>query len=116
MKKYILLLMLFSGTALAATGDKVTLATVAKNVSFNIIDTLGLVFNIAYLLGLVIFMSGLYFFHKNGNQPNQGHLKTAIISLCVGVAMLALPTLIETALSTMFGDGSDSAIIKESNF
>jgi hypothetical protein len=116
MKKYILLLMLFSGTALAAAGDQATIATVARNISVAIIDSLGLVFNIAYLLGAVVFMSGLYFFHLNGSRPNQGFIKTAIVSLIVGSALLSLPTIIQTTLETMFVSDSKNSIVDDSNF
>jgi hypothetical protein len=117
MKKYILLLILLSGNVLASNhGGKATIATVASNVSDSIINTLGLVFNISYLLGLIVVSSGLYLFHKNGLQPNQGHLKTAVVSLLVGVALLMLPTIIETALLTMFDGNKGSAIKNDSNF
>jgi hypothetical protein len=116
MKKYILLLILFSGTSLAASGDQATLATVASNISNNIINTLGLVFNIAYLLGLVVFTSGLFLFYKNGNQPNQGHLKPAVVSVFVGAGLLMLPTIIETSLQTMFVSGSEGSIRNDSQF
>lgn len=100
MKKYILLLMLFSVTVVAK--EPATIASVAASMSIEIIKTLGLLFNLAYLLGVVVFVSGLFFFHKNGSQPNQGHLKTAIVSLAVGASLLAFPTVIETALNTIY--------------
>lgn len=97
-------LSVFSIFATAAT-EQANMGTMAVNVSKSLIQVIQLAFNVSYFMGAVLFISGLFYFHKNGQQPNQGHMKTGIITLFVGAALLALPTIIETAIVTAFVEG-----------
>ena len=89
-------------TASLAESGTANMATVAVNIGENIVNSMSLIFNVAYLLGILMVISGMYYFHKNNTNPNQGHLKTGIVTLIIGALLLAFPTTIVTAIETAF--------------
>lgn len=58
------------------------------------------------VIGVILFGIGLLYFYKDNKQPGQGHLKTGVIALLVGTALLLLSWLIGMFTETMAGEGS----------
>lgn len=64
---------------------------------------------IAFMIGLFLFIMGLYGLYKDSKQPGQDHAKKGLISLAIGTMLLIVPTVISIAAGTFDGGGDDKA-------
>jgi predicted transporter len=62
---------------------------------------------IAFMLGLFLFIGGLYGLYKDSKQPGQDHAKKGMIAIAIGTLLLIVPTVIAIAGGT-FGDDENA--------
>ena len=62
---------------------------------------------IAFMIGLFLFIAGLYGLYKDSKQPGQDHAKKGMIALGIGTLLLIVPTIIAIAGGT-FGDDENA--------
>ena len=92
------------------------LATDAGQWADNLAGQTGSFFNLAlqigFLIGLIVFLSGLYFFYLDNKQPNQGHAKKGLVGVLVGAALLAAPFLLDVGTETMGGGAGGTEYVR----
>ena len=66
---------------------------------------------IAFMIGLFLFIAGLYGLYKDSKQPGQDHAKKGMIALGIGTLLLIVPTVIAIAGGT-FSSGNDANATK----
>ena len=103
-------------TAHAATAT--TLGGLFTNIKANFSSFKNLAFSFGYLMGVILFVSGIWLVYKDSKQPGQDHAKKGGIALLVGVALLTAPTLIEIFGASTVGDaqGISSSVTSDANF
>lgn len=99
-------LMLLGQDAMAATQ---TLSDIVDNVQTNIITLGPLLTIISYIAGVAFAIAGIIKFKTHKDNPQQATLSQAVVYIGVGAALLFLPTIMESAGSTVFGDSKTSA-------
>ena len=64
----------------------------------------------AFLLGILLSITGLLKFRQNSQNPNDPNAKvsTAFILVFVGAAMVAIPTLLGVGVTSFFGEGAQT--------
>ena len=82
---------------------------IAENATKNIKAVKLLLLALASLVGLCLFLFGLYLFHKNSQQPGQDHAKKGFIACIVGVALLVAPFLIGVGAESLSSGQADTA-------
>lgn len=82
-----------------------TLGEAAAKVGQSVVQFKKLVVAVAYFLGTLLTLLGLWFIYKDGKEEGRGHMKNGFISFGIGCALLALPTMIGWTLATT-GSGS----------
>lgn len=65
---------------------------------------------IAFMIGLFLFIMGLYGLYKDSKQPGQDHAKKGMISLGIGTLLLIVPTIIAIAAGTFDEKGDEKAV------
>ncbi|MGD1524378.1 DUF6750 family protein [Vibrio owensii] len=80
---------------LAHASEATSIGGLADNIKGNFKALKELAFSFGYLVGVVLFVGGIYLVYKDSKQPGQDHAKKGFISMMVGVALLVSPTLIE---------------------
>lgn len=63
---------------------------------------------VAFMIGLFLFIGGLYGLYKDSKQPGQDHAKKGAYALGIGTLLLIVPTVIAIAGGT-FGDDENAA-------
>lgn len=71
-----------------------------------------LAFSFGYLVGVVLFVAGIWLVYKDSKQPGQDHAKKGFISILIGVALLVAPTLIGIMSNSV---GIDEATVNETS-
>jgi hypothetical protein len=73
---------------------------------------------IAFMIGLFLFIMGLYGLYKDSKQPGQDHAKKGMISLGIGTLLLIVPTVIAIAGGTFDSSGDERVVetIKENEW
>jgi len=92
-------------------------AALAGTLQGNIKALKELAVSVAFMLGVVLFIAGLYLIYKDSKQPGQDHAKKGFISLLIGTALLLLPTMIGYASGTLGGaDASTTSMKADASF
>jgi predicted transporter len=65
---------------------------------------------IAFMIGLFLFIAGLYGLYKDSKQPGQDHAKKGMISLAIGTLLLIVPTVIAIAGGTFDAAGDEKTV------
>lgn len=94
--------MVLPETAFAAKAT--TFTTLNNNIIANFTSFKGLAFSFGYLIGVILFVSGIWLIYKDSKQPGQDHAKKGGIALLIGVALLVAPTLIDIFGASTVGD------------
>lgn len=84
-------------------------AETAEYVEGQISSFLSLAIQAGFLVGVVLFLSGLYLLYKDSQQQGQGHAKKGFIALAVGSALLMSPTLMDVGSSSII-DGEEAQL------
>lgn len=64
---------------------------------------------IAFMIGLFMFIGGLYGLYKDSKQPGQDHAKKGAYALGIGTLLLIVPTVIAIAGGTFDSSGDEKA-------
>lgn len=100
--------------AMAAPKDISALANTAKG---NIQSIKSLAVSIAFMLGVILFIAGLYLIYKDSKQPGQDHAKKGFISIIVGTCLLILPVMVDVASGSLGGgEVSTTSFQNDTNF
>ncbi len=100
-------LMFWGAQALAETKD---LAGIITNVQTNIEALAPLLTIVAYIAGVAFCIAGIVQFKAHKDNPTQVPLSKPLVYLGVGAALLFLPSVMQSAGSTVFGsEGGTSA-------
>ncbi|MBY0544696.1 MAG: type IV secretion protein IcmD [Gammaproteobacteria bacterium] len=97
-----------SGIALAA-GTAEGLGTVAKNIQSGYGDLAKVITATAYIAGISFVLVSLFKFKAAKDNPTQEHIGKPIAYLFIGVAMIFVPSLMNTGGQTLFGSSATSA-------
>lgn len=97
---------LFSQVASAAETD---LAGVAGTASKNVFAIMELLFAGSSVIGFGMCIIGLLLLRKNQQQPNQEHGKNGVITLVIGVALLAIVFIIKVITGSIGADEDDAS-------
>lgn len=111
MKRFFPLLVLALATVvstcvLAAGGD---LATIAKTVTTQANAVAKLLSVLAYVAGVGFAMAGILQLKAHKENPQQVPLSKPVVMIVVAACLLFLPTILQTAGSSIFGDSAKSA-------
>jgi intracellular multiplication protein IcmD len=98
-------LLLVAQSAFAAEG----LADIVGRIQEQILTIGPLLTIIAYLSGVGFCIAGIVQFKAHKDNPAQVPLSKPIVYLCVGAGLLFLPTIMQSAGSTLFGGSESSA-------
>ncbi len=63
-----------------------------------------LVVLLAYLIGVILFATGLWLVYKDGQESGRGHMKNGIIALIIGSVLLIFPTAVGWTIGSMGED------------
>lgn len=97
--------MLVTGLVLGAKGGQAAGGTsfndIARNVNESIAELPGLVTGVAYLVGIVMGITGIFKLKDHVDNPSQTPLKEGAIRLVAGGALFALPVVYDAMLTTI---------------
>lgn len=96
--------------AVAGPADITALANTAKG---NIQSIKSLAISIAFMLGVILFIAGLYLIYKDSKQPGQDHAKKGFISIIVGTCLLILPLMVDVASGSLGGNEVSNTSFKD---
>ncbi|MGD1524379.1 hypothetical protein [Vibrio owensii] len=88
-----------------------TITDIAGSAQGNFTALKELAFSFGYLVGVVLFVAGIWLVYKDSKQPGQDHAKKGFISILIGVALLVAPTLIGIMSNSV---GVDEAEVNKS--
>lgn len=91
---------------LAGTGEDAS--AVAQRVEGQLLDIKSLAVSIAFLLGIVLFIAGLWMLYKDSKQPGQGHAKNGMIAMLVGAGLLVVQTLVGITAQSVTNNGDEA--------
>ncbi len=103
-----LLLVVWSGAAMAG-GPGQSLSSIVTTVQGNILTIAPLLTIIAYIAGVGFAIAGIVQFKAHKDNPAQVPLSKPLVYLGVGAALLFLPSVMQSAGTTIFGGGQTSA-------
>jgi len=89
------------------------LSDIVGNVRDNIITLAPLLTIISYISGVAFAIAGIVKFKTHKDNPQQATLSQAIVYVAVGAALLFLPTIMQSAGTTVFGGDKTSAAAGE---
>ena len=92
--------------ALAAAASSEEAKAVAARIETNVLSFKKLAMAIAFLIGVVLFIAGLWMFYKDSKQPGQGHAKNGLIAILVGTGLLVIQSLVGITAQTVVADGA----------
>ena len=117
LKKYLPFLIIILAFALPEFAMAADFKETAKHINGQINAAKTFALAIAFMLGLFLFIMGLYGLYKDSKQPGQDHAKKGMISLAIGTLLLIVPTVIAIAGGTFdSGGGAEESIDKELDF
>ncbi len=93
-----------------AAGNAQSLSSIAKNVQGNILSIVTLLIVIAYVAGVGFALAGILQFKAHKENPAQVPLSKPIVLIAVAACLLFLPTIMQTAGSTVFGTSATSSL------
>jgi heme/copper-type cytochrome/quinol oxidase subunit 2 len=95
---------------LASPGSAATVGTIAADLKDQLGDVSSLLTVLSFVVGVGITMGGLFKFRAHSQNPNDpsNKLSHAAMLIFVGAALVAIPELLGTGISTVFGDGADT--------
>lgn len=102
----------FVGDAMAAQDA----ADLAENVMDQLSAIENLLLALFFLVGVVLFGTGLYLFWKDSKETGRGHAKNGAIALAIGTLLLALTTLIGVFATSIFGSDGENSLGEGSSF
>lgn len=103
------LLLIIPSIVFAQEGGVAGLAETLRKQITAIADILVVV---SYVAGVGFALAGIVQFKAHKDNPAQVPLSKPIVYLVVGACLLFLPNILETAGSTVFGEGKEEAIKK----
>lgn len=83
-------------------------AAVAENIEDQVLNFKSLALSIAFLLGIVLFIAGLWMLYKDSKQPGQGHAKNGLIAILVGAGLLVVQTLVGITAESVTQTGGEA--------
>lgn len=90
-------------------GSGTTFSDVAKNINNSIDQLPGLITGLSYLIAIILGVLGIMKIKDHVENPGQTPLKEGAIRLAAGGALFALPIIMDAMLTTLSGDGTNSA-------
>ncbi|HRQ60358.1 MAG TPA: hypothetical protein PLO23_02410 [Alphaproteobacteria bacterium] len=84
-----------------ARAQGVNFSEIARNINDSVAELPGLVTGVAYLVGIVMGITGIFKLKDHVDNPSQTPLKEGAIRLVAGGALFALPIVYEAMLSTI---------------
>jgi ABC-type spermidine/putrescine transport system permease subunit II len=102
----------------AAQAQATNFGDIARNINDSVAELPGLVTGIAYLVGIVMGITGIFKLKDHVDNPSQTPLKEGAIRLVAGGALFALPIVYDAMLTTI-GTSSRSirpAMLNRSEF
>ncbi|MCD8562867.1 MAG: hypothetical protein LRY54_02165 [Alphaproteobacteria bacterium] len=91
---------LFAPSA-AQAQSAVSFNDIARNINNSVAELPGLVTGIAYLVGIVMGITGIFKLKDHVDNPSQTPLKEGAIRLVAGGALFALPIIYDAMLTTI---------------
>lgn len=85
----------------AAQAQAVSFSDIARNINNSVAELPGLVTGIAYLVGIVMGITGIFKLKDHVDNPSQTPLKEGAIRLVAGGALFALPIIYDAMLTTI---------------
>lgn len=82
---------------------------VAKRLEGNLAAGRSLALMAMFLVGLIVFGTGIYLIYKDSKQPNQDHAKKGMIGILVGALLLSVPTVVGVMGSTVLGSSQEAS-------
>lgn len=100
-----LLMVFFCADQALAAGDAAEggLSTIAENVTTNLGSIATLISAASYIVGIGFALSGMVKFKAHRDNPTQVPLSAPIVLLFVGIGLVFLPSIINSAGTTLFG-------------
>lgn len=93
---------LLTGAMTASTAAQATsFNDIARNINDSVAELPGLVTGVAYLIGIVMGITGIFKLKDHVDNPSQTPLKEGAIRLVAGGALFALPIIYEAMLTTI---------------
>jgi len=94
----------------------INVATMLKNLSDSMPELMRLVTAFSYVLGMFMATRGVVILKDYGESRSmhggeRHHLKNAIIHLCVGAALLYIPSSVQTGMATFWSDPNPYAYV-----
>lgn len=99
---YAMLLTLWVGDAMA---QGQSLSDIVETLKDNILSLAPLLTIISYIAGVAFAIAGIVKFKAHKDNPQQVALSQPIVYLCVGAGLLFLPSIMQSAGTTIFGSG-----------
>lgn len=89
------------GASSAANAQGANFNDIARNINDSVAELPGLVTGIAYLVGIVMGITGIFKLKDHVDNPSQTPLKEGAVRLVAGGALFALPILYDAMLTTI---------------
>lgn len=89
------------GASSSAKAQSMNFNDIARNINDSVAELPGLVTGLAYLVGIVMGITGIFKLKDHVDNPSQTPLKEGAIRLVAGGALFALPILYDAMLTTI---------------
>lgn len=83
------------------------LGEVAGNIQTSVESFKTLIIQIGFVIGIGLFVLGLFLIYKDSQESGRGHLKNGLIAMLVGAMLVSMGAILDTTTSTALG-GSDA--------
>ncbi len=92
---------MIAGASTSAQAQSMNFNDIARNINDSVAELPGLVTGLAYLVGIVMGVTGIFKIKDHVDNPSQTPLKEGAIRLVAGGALFALPVLYDAMLNTI---------------
>lgn len=89
----------------AASGDIIALST---SWGSQMVGAKNIMVSLAALVGVFLFIVGVWMFYKESKQPGQGHGKNGMVAIFVGASLFSIAVLIGLASGTLWNDSANA--------
>lgn len=92
---------LMTAPSMAQAQQATSFSDIARNINNSVAELPGLVTGVAYLVGIVMGITGIFKLKDHVDNPSQTPLKEGAIRLVAGGALFALPIVYDAMLTTI---------------
>ena len=82
------------------------LGQVANNIRISVESFKTLIIQIGCVIGIGLFVMGLFWIYKDGQESGRGHLKNGLIAMLVGAMLVSMGAILDTTTNTALKNNS----------